>query len=633
MGTGASDGTVDSNGSNSLSRSRSHGMSRRTYWISVSLFSVAALSLYWPVLRSGFIIDDFAQLGMITGTYPVPRAPLALFTFSDGSLSENAVLRAVGFLPWWSNPLLRISLFRPLASAIMWCDWYCFGHDAYAYHLHGVLWWLAMLLLWAAVARRLLPGWAALLVVAAAALHPAQVGLLGWIANRNALEASVFALSALLFQLRARQDGVRAGRALAIVCAALALGCSEYALAFLVYPVAYELDSDDPVATRVRRLVPWFALLGVYATTRAALGFGARMSGMYVDPTLEPLAFLRGALDRLPILVGDLTLALHTGWWAGGFPWVIKLRDWGLVPSWLATVMGYFRSVQVAFGLISLGVVALIGQHVLRERRAGAKPSVAFVAWGLPLALVPLLGSTPQSRLMLPAAFGWSILLARFSVAVWAARAAAEGGWLRRNPLVPALLWSVALIVPLLTCSTEARNFPRLAEAVRASILDPRLDSSITADSRVLLASALDPTTTLYVPLLRHWYGRVVPASCHLLLGATSRVRLQRLSDRSFSLDREDRDYTLSDAYADIFNRERLRRGQHFSAGPLAITIEQALEGRPMHVRYELDVSLDDPRAVLLVQSTQGLLRRAFPAPGQSVWLEQALLPLDLLPP
>src|ERR1700755_255171 len=43
------------------------------------------LALRWPVLYTGFTVDDYAQLAMIHGDYPVPRAPLSLFTFSNGS--------------------------------------------------------------------------------------------------------------------------------------------------------------------------------------------------------------------------------------------------------------------------------------------------------------------------------------------------------------------------------------------------------------------------------------------------------------------------------------------------------------------------------------------------------------------
>jgi hypothetical protein len=373
-------------------------------------------------------------------------------------------------------------------------------------------------------------------------------------------------------------------------------------------------------------------LLLVYAGTRAALGFGARMSGMYADPSLEPLTFLRGALERYPVLVGDLVFGLRANWWTGGFPWAIAFHDWGLVPRWMVTDIRYFRGIQAALGVIGIVVLGLVGRSVMRARRAdSAGSSVAFVSWALPLALVPLLGSTPESRLMLPAAFGWSILLARYSVVLWT-RPAAGGGWLRRIRFELLALWFPALITPLLTSANEARNFPRLAQAVRTSILDPRLDRSITADSRVLLASALDPTTTLYVPLLRRWYGRSTPASCHLLLSAASRLRLQRLSDHGFALERADRSFSASDAYAGIFNREPLRAGQRVAAGTLTATIDDAVEGRPMRVRYELDLSLDDPRTVLLVQSTHGLLRHAFPPPGKSIWLEQALPPLDFMP-
>ena len=112
-------------------------MRSRTYWLVVLLLGGLGLSFRWPALRTGFIVDDYAQLSMMQGTYPVPRAPLALFTFSNGSLRDNDTLRASGFFPWWSQSDLRISLFRPLASALMWLDRALFGGDAFAYHLHS----------------------------------------------------------------------------------------------------------------------------------------------------------------------------------------------------------------------------------------------------------------------------------------------------------------------------------------------------------------------------------------------------------------------------------------------------------------------------------------------------------------
>ena len=91
---------------------------------------------------------------MMRGEYPVPAtAALSLFTFSDGSARENAKLRAAGFFPWWSSAALRVSLMRPLASALMWVDLRAFDRNAFAYHLHSAAWWVAMLL----AAHALLP--------------------------------------------------------------------------------------------------------------------------------------------------------------------------------------------------------------------------------------------------------------------------------------------------------------------------------------------------------------------------------------------------------------------------------------------------------------------------------------------
>src|SRR5688572_33254627 len=103
---------------------------------------------------------------MMRDLFPVPRAPLQLYTFVDGSAAEQRALVDSGFLPWWSHPALRISMCRPLASALMWLDLELFGLDARAYQLHGLLWWLLLLALFALLARRLLPAPAALLALA-----------------------------------------------------------------------------------------------------------------------------------------------------------------------------------------------------------------------------------------------------------------------------------------------------------------------------------------------------------------------------------------------------------------------------------------------------------------------------------
>src|SRR5689334_11964035 len=166
---------------------------RRAYVALSALVIGAALALRAPVLRTGFTVDDYAQLSMLTGAFPVERTPFELFSFCKGTAEEVASLRDAGFFPWWSHPALRVALFRPLSSALMWCDLHLFGADAFAYHLHGACWWVVMMALLAAVLRRVLPAVPAVLALCICAAHPGHIMFLGWIANRNAVVAATFA--------------------------------------------------------------------------------------------------------------------------------------------------------------------------------------------------------------------------------------------------------------------------------------------------------------------------------------------------------------------------------------------------------------------------------------------------------
>src|SRR5262249_42921543 len=129
--------------------------------------------------------------------YPVARAPLSLFTFSDGSAEEVRALVHSGFYPWFTHEHLGLSMMRPLSSALMWVDHFLFGRAALGYHLHSALWWIALLVVFASCARRLFARRVALLATALFALDESHTMLVGWIANRNAMVSTLLALLAL----------------------------------------------------------------------------------------------------------------------------------------------------------------------------------------------------------------------------------------------------------------------------------------------------------------------------------------------------------------------------------------------------------------------------------------------------
>lgn len=603
----------------------------RGYAALATLLICAAFALRMPVLRTGFTVDDYAQLGMMRGLFPVPRHSLQLFTFSEGGTAENERLRAAGFFPWWSHPNLRISLFRPLASALMWLDLTLFGHDAFAYHLHSTAWWLCMMVLFALVLRRVLPAWPALLALALCSAQSSHGMFLGWIANRNAVVASSFAMLGLLLLLRAREPASRGARALALGSFALALGAGEYAIGYLAYAACHEMRGAQSLRQRVTRLAPWAGLFTVYLAVRTSLGFGTNRSGMYIDPLAETQAFLRAAAYRLPMSVGDLVLGVQANWWSGGFPYAERAVSLGLWPAVWVHDLRHHQTALVACGAGAMLIAIGVGFAVLR---GGASTVCAGNRWlvaAIPLALLPSLASAPESRLLLPALFGWSILMASWAWDWLANTAPARRPAFRyAGGLVIATLVGCQLIGPPIYADSMVHDLPEVAERVRASILAPDLDP-VLRDRRVLLLGAADPTTSIYLPIVRRVHGVAAPRSCQLLTSAFAEHRLTRLSATTFVLERLQTELTPLDIYATAFNRGPPHAGDSFTSDGMSVTVERAIEGRPIRTRYTLDRTLDDPTLVLLQQTFFGLRRVTFPPTGESLVVDRPLPPLGLV--
>ncbi|MBN1655895.1 MAG: hypothetical protein JXA30_19165 [Deltaproteobacteria bacterium] len=577
----------------------------------------------------GFAADDYAQIAMMRGIYPVPRAPLSLFTFSDGSAAENRALRDSGFFPWWSNPKLRIAMWRPLSSALMWFDLTLFDLDAFAYHLHSFVLWVVMLALFALLLRGLLPPSVALFTLALFAFDEAHALTLGWIAMRNAILAAVFALIALILRYRALEGDEREKRWPSLLAFALALLSGEYAIAFVGYLLVLELYHSRGARGRMLAVAPWAAMLVLYFAVRAAFGYGSYASGTYLNPFTETGDFLREASARLPMLAGELALGIRSDFWTSGFTWTLELVQLGFLPETFLIDLLPFRLMLQRIGLFGLVVFALIIAVAVRSE-AGRRARFLFL--GSPLALLPLLSPMPESRVLLPAIFGSS---AAFVTFIYAAVSAWRSGTRR----VRAGL-GIALGVPLLILQLvsgvyfgcyEVSFGPMLADAVRSSILDPKLDSPLLSAKRVLLFAAADATTSIYIPLARKVLGRPAPKSAYLLTSTFAPHRLTRVKASEFVLERLHSGYTTGDAYASTFNIRPLRAGQRFSVDGMQVTVESVYRGRPMRTRFVLDLALDDPRVLPLIETTSGLRRVGIPAIGGSIDLPPPEIPVDLM--
>jgi hypothetical protein len=179
---------------------------------------------------------------------------------------------------------------------------------------------------------------------------------------------------------------------------------------------------------------------------------------------------------------------------------------------------------------------------------------------------------------------------------------------------------------------TDLRYLPSVSEAIRRSMLVPEFDASVRDARKALLISAVDPTTTIYIPLVRRLYGQRGPQSCHLLFSTYDALKLTRLGANRFSLERVSSGLTSMDVYATIFNRTPFLDGQRFDVAGIRVTVDEADGGLLRKVSYETDVSLDDPSIVLLHQSTLGLKSLVFPEIGASTLVAPPMLPLPIVP-
>jgi hypothetical protein len=600
----------------------------RIYIVATTCIIVLSAILHYDALKVGFTADDYAQIAMMRDIYPVHRAPLSLFTFSDGSAAENQALRDSGFYPWWSHPALRISMCRPLSSALMWVDLSLFGLQPFAYHVHSLVYWLVMLVLFALLLHKLLPPAVALIALVLFAFDEAQGALLSWIALRNEILATVFGLLALLLLHRAHERGSNVRRWPALLAFTMALLAGEYALAFVGYVFVLELLRAKGLKNRALAVAPWIILLTMYLALRAAFGFGSYASGNYLDPIAEPNEFLHQASARLPVLAGEVALGLRSNFWTSGLPWGRQLVAYGVIPKAYVVDIQSLRVALERIGLFGLIVLMLV---VVVAARSEAGKRARFLVLGVPLALLPVLSPFPESRVLVPVVCGFSVAMGCFlyaSVMVW--RRGTRRLYASLGLALGVLLLSGQLASGYYFGCYEGRVCARLAASVRESILDYKRDEPLCFAKRVLLLGAADATTTLYIPLIRKIYERPGPQAVYLLSETLNPSRLRRIGNSAFDLESLYPVYTSADAYASVFNNRPIYAGEIFTVDGMQVIVESVYQGRPMHMRFILDLPLDDPRVVLLLQTSSGLQPVAFPKLGQEMIVPAPMLPTAL---
>ena len=530
--------------------------------------ALLAVTLCLPALGVGWQLDDYFHRVVLRGDVDTGYSPLELFSAMRHGPEVLREYRDLGIFPWWTSEELRLAFFRYLSAATHWLDYRLWPESAPLQHAHSLLWLGALVGAAALFYRRIhgvsrVAGLAALLY----AVDEAHGAPAGWLANRNALVATLFGLLCLLAHDRWRrgEGGGARWAALAALCFALALAGGEMGLGAFAYLVAYALFLDrGSWPRRLAALAPCGAVLVGWAAVYRALGFGAAGSGLYVDPAGQPLEFAARFVERAPLyLTGQLT------------PLAAELELLARPER-----VGAVRALMLGACLL---MAAILAPLVARRREA------RFWALGAALAVVPLCATFPSNRVLFFVGLGGMGLVAMWLEGAWS-RGAGTRGLLTRGVAI-GLVASHLVIAPLLL-PFNTLAFKLFGEEVTGAILT--LPEELAGRELVVVNA---PEYLSYVSqagsvLLLN--GRQMPRTIRGLAVGPSAVNARRVDEYTLELAM-DRGF-LGGPLGTLFRapREPFVVGERFEVpGMTATVVDLTSAGTPATVRFRFDEALE----------------------------------------
>jgi hypothetical protein len=551
--------------------------------------AIGALLLV-PSLAGGLALDDFVHRLHARG-YPFmgPARPFDMFRFMDGNPAHLAMLRERGLVPWFTPDHLRIAFFRPLSSFLHTLDYGILRLPPWAMHAESVAWYGLLCFFVGRLYARILsaPGVAGLAALFYA-VDPGHGLPAGWLANRNAVLASAFAVLCLLAHDRWRRDGWRAGAIVSATSFAVALASGEMGLGALAYLAAYALtvDAGSP-RTRAASLVPCGLVAVAWQVVYRAGGYGVSQSGFYCDPATAPLRFVRGFfVHSAELALGQLLV----------FPVEIAAR---------ATIAG---GVAVA-GAVALALFAWAAMPVLRRDRG-----VQFLALGAALALVPVAGVMPALRVLMLVGVGALGVLAALvaDVAAGTERRPIARAFVRLSGGLHLVVAPILLVIYALSpvgimrvLDRSAPGLPSVRGLKDQTVVIVRTPSSLGAAYRFGVPLDEPPTPSRALRYIAVGMGDCI---------------VTRRDERT--LDVRVPSGLLNDPLVLLYRDTPARKGERVRLSDMELEVTEEEDGTARAARVRFDEPLETPGHTWVAWDKGRFVPFAIPEIGQSVTLQ-----------
>ncbi len=548
--------------------------------------------LMLPSLNLGFQLDDFPQRLIWLGATEIPIHPLNAFASVDGSEVTNAMFRDRGFTPWWSAPDLKFAFCRPLSAATHWLDFRLWPEMPMLMHLQSLAWLAGLVLAGGFAYRRILgrdagsPAWVGGLAALLFALDNSHALPAAWLANRNALIGGTFGLLALIAHDRWRRDSWRAGSILAPVLLVLGLLSAEIALGAAAFLLAYALTIEEgPLARRIASLGPVLMGLGAWTVFYKLEGFGARGSGLYVDPGSEPLRYLGALRDHLPAL------------WIG---------TWTAFPADLVSAFAGNAMTFVLIASVLAVVLCLLFWPLLKIDRVAR-----FLALGMLLSLIPSAATTPSNRLLLFASFGALGLVAHLAGRGTSSRWAMAG-------FVALMIFHLPL--EILAAPFHATSPRQIGDPVLAAVNSFPTPPEVGRQDVYVLNPPDYLMNVSYVPAILHYQNRPLPHRVRGLAAGPVALTVERPTARTLGLSAPEG--FLRGPLGRLFRDEvrPVRVGDRVELPGVSVHVLSVTEdGAPSRVQFAFDRPLEDPSLRFVIWQGRGYAPFPLPKVGERV--------------